>query len=430
MKRVFKIIMLSIGWVFACWMLSACSSVMEEPDNGISDGSTATLTIHTAVPGAGTRADDNIPEREKIERLRIIVVDKETNTVDYNRLHIFPYRDGSTYTIGLDKGGKKYLYLLANTEDLGLVIPSEGDTWNDEVDDYFITSLPDGRLPFTSKYEVEVAEEEEEDTAGGETTDGDTPTDGDGTTEGDTPTDGDGTTEGDTPADGDGVTEGDAPADVVPEIPEDYTCYIAIAAVKFSFTFTNKTGQEITVSDFKISSIANRSYLFPHNKDWDEWVENVTGDGAKKYFTNYEIPSEAEHVVFTVPIPSSGNEGESEAGTGTSTSSFTVLAEEGNNTYTIPDFYCHESKYLPYPDVTEQHYTIHFSIDGKSYDAEIKDNTGALKSLIRSTHVIVNIEINKLAGSGDRQIVVWGKITDWTTDTAIEGGLEELLSEP
>lgn len=416
MKRVIKIIMLSIGWVFACWMLSACSSAMEEPDNGISDGSTATLTIHTAVPGAGTRADD-IPEREKIDDLRIIVVDKETNIVDYNRLHRFPYRDGSTYTIGLDKGGKKYLYLLANTEDLDLDIPFKGEDWDYAVDDYFINPLPDGRLPFTSQYEVEVAEEEEEDTAGDETT------------EGDAPADGDGTTEGDTPADDDGTTGGDTTEDVVPEIPEDYTCYIAIAAVKFSFTFTNGTKNDIVVSDFKISSIADRSYLFPHNEDWDEWVENVTGDGAKEYFTKYEIPSKTEHKEYIVPIPSSGNEGESEAGTGTSASSFTVPTGD-NNTYTIPDFYCHESKYLPYPDVTEQHYTIHFSIDGKSYDAEIKDNTGALKSLIRSTHVIVNIEINKLAGSDDRQIVVWGKITDWTTDTAIEGGLEELLSEP
>jgi hypothetical protein len=395
MKKIIRILILCLGCIGACWLLPACSSAIEEPESGGGgDDYPATLTFHTAVPGAGTRAGD-IPEREEIERLRIIVVDEETNKVDYNRLNNFPNRDGSTYTIGLDKGGKKLLYLLANTENLpNLVIPSEGQDWDNAVDNHVITSLPEGRLPFTSKYEVEVAEEEEEDT------------------------------------DGDETTEGDAPADVVPEIPEDYTCYIAIAAVKFSFTFTNNTGQEITVSDFKISSIADCSYLLPHNEKWDEWVENVTGDGAKEYFTKYEIPSEAEHDVFTVPIPSSGNEGESEAGTGTSTSSFTVLAEEGNNTYTIPDFYCHESKYLPYPDVTEQHYTIHFSIDGKSYDAEIKDNTGALKSLIRSTHVIVNIEINKLAGSDDHQIVVWGKITDWTTDTAIEGGLEELLSEP
>lgn len=387
MKRVIKIIMLSIGWVFACWMLSACSSAMEEPDNGISDGSTATLTIHTAVPGAGTRADDNIPEREKIDRLRIIVVDKDSKSVDYNRLHSFPNRDGSTYTIGLDKGGEKLLYLLANTENLpNLDIPSEGDTWNDEVDDCVITSLPDGRLPFTSKYKVEVAEEEEEDTDGDETTDGDTP------------------------ADGDGTTGGDTPEDVVPEIPEDYTCYIAVAAVKFSFTFTNGTGNDIVVSDFKISSIADCSYLFPHNEEWDKWVENVTGDGAKEYFTKYEIPFGTKHKVFPVPIPSS---------------SFTVPTGD-NNIYTIPDFYCHESKYLPFPDEKDQHYTIHFSIDGKSYDAEIKDKTGGLKSLIRSTHVIVNIKINNLSEDEPHEIVVLGKITDWIDLDPVEGGLEEV----
>lgn len=409
MKKIVKILILCLSCIGACWFLPACSSAIEEPESGGGvDGYPASLTFHIAVPGAGTRAGD-IPEREEIDQLRIIVVDEETNKVDYNRLNNFPNRDGSTYTIGLDKGGKKLLYLLANTEELGLDIPSEGQDWNNDnaIDDYVINPLPDGRLPFTSKYKVEVAEEEEEeDTSGDENKDGDTPTDGDGTTGGDTP------------------------EDVVPEIPEDYTCYIAIAAVKFSFTFTNNTKQEITVSDFKISSIADRSYLLPRNTEWDEWVENVTGDDEKKYFTNYEIPFGTKHNVFPVPIPSSGNEGESEAGTGTSTSSFTVLAGEDNNTYTIPDFYCHESKYLPFPDEKDQHYTIHFSINGKSYDAEIKDNTGGLKSLIRSTHVIVNININNLAGSDDHQIVVWGKITDWTTDTAIEGGLEELLSEP
>lgn len=401
MKRVFKIIMLSIGWVFACWMLSACSSVMEEPDNGISDGSTATLTIHTAVPGAGTRADDNIPEREKIERLRIIVVDEETNIVDYNRLHSFPNRDGSTYTIGLDKGGKKLLYLLANTKNLpNLDIPSEGDTWNDEVDDYVITSLPEGRLPFTSKYEVEVAEEEEEDTAGGETTDGDTP------------------------ADGDGATEGDTPADDAPEIPEDYTCYIAIAAVKFSFTFTNGTGNDIVVSDFKISSIADCSYLFPHNKEWNDWVENVTGDGEKKYFTNYEIPSKTEHKEYIVPILSSGNEGESEAGTGTSTSSFTVLAEEGNNTYTIPDFYCHESKNDPFKE--GQHYIIQFKIGENTFISEIKTGSESLASLIRSTHVKITVNINSLDQSGDSGIIISGEIVDWNWLDEVTGDIEEV----
>lgn len=402
MKKIIRILILCLGCIVACGLLPACSSAIEEPESGGGgDDYPATLTFHTAVPGAGTRADDNIPEREKIDRLRIIVVDKETNIVDYNRLHSFPYRDGSTYTIGLDKGGEKLLYLLANTEDLsGLVIPSEGDTWNDAVDKHVINLLPEGRLPFTSKYKVEVAEEEEENTSSDENKDGDTP------------------------ADGDGTTEGDVPADVVPEIPEDYTCYIAIAAVKFSFTFTNNTGQEITVSDFKISSIANRSYLLPRNTEWDKWVENVTGDGAKEYFTNYEIPSKTEHKEYIVPILSSGNEGESEAGTGTSTSSFTVPTGD-NNTYTIPDFYCHESKHiLPFPDAKDQQYFIQFKIGEEEYVAEIQ----GLKSLIRSTHVIVNIKINKLSEDETHDIVVWGKIIGWKDLEPVEGGLEEVES--
>ncbi len=398
MKKIVKILILCLSCIGACWLLPACSSAIEEPESGGGgDDYPASLTFHIAVPGAGTRAGD-IPEREEIDQLRIIVVDQDTKKVDYNRLNNFPNRDGSTYTIGLDKGGKKLLYLLANTEELGLDIPSEGQDWNNAIDDYVIKLLPDGRLPFTSKYEVEVAEEEEEDTSGDENKDGDTP------------------------ADGDGTTGGDTPEDVVPEIPEDYTCYIAIAAVKFSFTFTNKTEQEITVSDFKISSIADCSYLLPRNDDWDKWVENVTGDGEKKYFTNYKIPSKAKHNEFTVPIPSSGNEGESGVGTETSPSSFTVPTGD-NNTYLIPDFYCHESKHiLPFPDAKDQQYFIQFKIGEEEYVAEIQ----GLKSLIRSTHVIVNIKINKLSEDETHEIVVWGKITDWKDLDPVEGGLEEV----
>lgn len=401
MKKIVKILILCLSCIGACWLLPACSSAIEEPESGGGgDDYPASLTFHIAVPGAGTRAGD-IPEREEIDQLRIIVVDQDTKKVDYNRLNNFPNRDGSTYTIGLDKGGKKLLYLLANTEELGLDIPSEGQDWNNAIDDYVIKKpLPDGRLPFTSKYEVEVAEEEEEDTSGDENKDGDTP------------------------ADGDGTTGGDTPEDVVPEIPEDYTCYIAIAAVKFSFTFTNNTKQKITVSDFKISSIADCSYLLPHNEEWDEWVENVTGDDEKKYFTNYKIPSDAEHNEFTVPIPSSGNEGESGVGTETSPSSFTVPAEENNNTYTIPDFYCHESKFILQGE-TKQYYSIQFEIGDKTYYGVIE----GLESLIRSTHVIIHININKL-DDNPGNIVVWGTITPWTEEQPVEGGLEEVTSEP
>lgn len=360
MKRVIKIAMLSIGWICACWMLSACSSADERLEDDRVDGSTVQLTIHAAMPGIATRADGDIPEREQTDQLRIIVVDKDTKRVEYNSLRSFPYRDGTSYSVSVGKNGTKLVYLLANAEDYVNDISNVQD-----LDDKIIQSLPDGRLPFTSKYEIEVKEE-----------------------------------------------------DVAA------TCYIAVAAVKFSFTFTNSTAQEIEVSDFEISSIADRSYLLPHNNEWDKWIENVTGTGEKKYFTDYEIPSGTGHNEFNVPIPSSGSDGG--AGTGTRTSSFIVPTGD-NNTYIIPDFYCHESKFLPFPDVKDQHYSIHFSIAGKSYDAEIKDGIQGLESLIRSSHVIVNINIKKLAEDTDHEIVVWGKIIDWIDLDPVEGGLEEVV---
>ncbi|MBS6470256.1 MAG: hypothetical protein KH386_14090 [Bacteroides sp.] len=385
MKKIVRILILCLSYIVACGLLPACSSAIEEPESGGgSDGSTVTLTIQAAVPD-GTRADGSeVPDREKIDQLRIIVVDQTTHKVEHNQLHGFSYPEDE-YNIEVEKNSTKDVYFLANAEIWYSDFPKVGEIYNPDEDEsegnegddgiieartttmpslfnQEITDLPEN-LPYTSKYEIKVADKN--------------------------------------------VAA---------------TCYIAIAAVKFSFTFTNGTGNDIVVSDFKISSIADRSYLFPHNKDWDEWVENVTGDGAKEYFTKYEIPFRTTHNVFPVPIPSSGNEGESEAGTGTSTSSFTVPTGD-NNTYLIPDFYCHESKHiLPFPDAKDQQYFIQFTIGGKEYVAEIQ----GLKSLIRSTHVIVNIKINNLSEDEPREIVVWGKITDWKDLDPVEGGLEEV----
>lgn len=385
MKKIVRILILCLGCIIACGLLPACSSAIEEPESGgRSDGSTVTLTIQAAVPD-GTRADGSeVPDREKIDQLRIIVVDQTTHKVEHNQLHGFSYPEDE-YNIEVEKNSTKDVYFLANAEIWCSYFPKVGEIYNPDEDESEgnegddgiieartttmpslfnkeITDLPEN-LPYTSKYEIKVADKN--------------------------------------------VAA---------------TCYIAIAAVKFSFTFTNGTGNDIVVSDFKISSIADRSYLFPHNKDWDEWVENVTGDGAKEYFTKYEIPFRTTHNVFPVPIPSSGNEGESEAGTGTSTSSFTVPTGD-NNTYLIPDFYCHESKHiLPFPDAKDQQYFIQFKIGEEEYVAEIQ----GLKSLIRSTHVIVNIKINKLSEDETHEIVVWGKITDWKDLDPVEGGLEEV----
>lgn len=374
MKKIVRILILCLGCIIACGLLPACSSAIEEPESGgRSDGSTVTLTIQAAVPGTTTRADaTSIPEREQIDRLRIIVIDKATNNVEYNSLLNFPNRDGSSYNIEVTKNGTKQVYFLANTESLTNLssLPSKGQTWDGTtVDNYVLHSLPEGRLPFTSKYEIEVKEE-----------------------------------------------------DVAA------TCYIAIAAIKFSLDFTNKTGSNIEVKSLKISSIANQSYLLPHldSEDWDKWIESVTSDD-KEYITAYSIPTDTQHQEFEVKANKTATETDDGNGTNDATgntsdgSSFTV---ETGKTYTFDSFYCHESKFILQGEI-EQHYSIQFEIGNKTYYGVIK----GLESLIRSTHVIIHININKL-DDNPGNIVVWGTITPWTEDPAVEGGLEEVTPEP
>lgn len=388
MKRVIKIAMLSIGWVFACWMLSACSSVMEEPDNGISDGSTATLTIQAAVPGTTTRADATIPEREQIEKLRIIVVDKATNKVEYNSLLNFPNRDGSSYNIEVTKNSTKDVYFLANAEDWCLDFPEVGEIYNpdedesegDEGDDDIIvaktTTMPSlfnqeienlpENLPYTSKYEIEVADSDVE-----------------------------------------------------------ATCYIAIAAVKFDIVFNNNTDKEIEVKSLEIGGIANQSYLFPHNEKWDEWVTNITGNNTNKdYFTDYDIPENTVHGNYLVP----GDDGtQGNAGDGSENPSFTVSAkndsEPGSGSYTIPTFYCHESKNET--ESNKQQYFIQFEIDDKVFISEIKTEDTSLESLIRSTHVRITVNINSLEQT-DADIIISGEIVDWNWLDEVTGDIEEV----
>lgn len=355
MKSLLKIAILCLGCICACWLLPACSSAMEEPESGGGgDGSTVTLTIQAAVPD-GTRAGgDEVPEREKIDQLRIIVVDRANSEIEHDELHEFTYPEDE-YSIEVEKNSIKDVYFLANAE-------SYANNYSYET---ILGNLPD-KLPYTSKYEIEVKE-----------------------------------------------------ADI------NATCYIAIAAVKFDIVFNNNTGNGITVSSLEIGAIANQSYLFPHNKEWDKWVENLTGSG---YFTNYDIPENTEHENFTVPIPTtSGDDGtQGNAGDGSGNPSFTV---QNNATYTIPTFYCHESKFEQIAG-EGQHYTIQFEIGDEFFVSEIKTSINDyLKSLIRSTHVKITVNINAVQQS-DVEVVIYGEIAPWEDGPEIEGGLTPVEPQP
>lgn len=384
MKKIVKILILCLSCIGACWLLPACSSAIEEPESGGGgDGSTVTLKLNAMVPGYETRAGGNefSPEVEKIDNLRIFVVDKDTKEVVYNSNFTNPFQDRDDefqVTIDVEKNTTQVVYFLANAEEYCEYLPKPGEKYDElgEGKDLYneIIGIPDPRsnlstranssserIPYTSRYEIEIKETDVE-----------------------------------------------------------KTCYIAIAAVKFDIIFNNKTEENITVSSLQINSIADRFYLFPHLNNenaWNDWINSaISSNENKKYITEYSIPEGTEHNEFLVPT------GSSEA------SSFEIAADNGS--YTIPTFYCYESKNDPFNELgNDQHYIIQFTIAGNTYYSEIKTEENHLESLIRSTHVKITVNINSLDQS-NADIIISGEIVDWGWVDEVTGDIEEVEGYP
>lgn len=393
MKKIVKILILCLSCIGACWLLPACSSAIEEPESGGGgEGSTVTLKLNAMVPGYETRAGENefTPDIEKIDNLRIFVVNKDTKKVVYNSNFTNPFRDRDDefeLSIEVEKNTTQVVYFLANAEGYYNSLPDAGETYYDlNGDDDLYNKVLGGiqamsilstradnsseRIPYTSRYEIEIKETDVE-----------------------------------------------------------KTCYIAIAAVKFDIVFNNNTETDITVESLEIGAIADRSYLFPHNIEWDKWVENLTGSGTKNYFTKYDIPEYTTHENFPVPIPTtSGDDGtQGNVGGDSGNPLFNVSAKNGETpgSYTIPTFYCFESKNIPL-DREDQRYSIQFMINDISYEGEITDSGEYLESLIRSTHVRITVNVNAL-DNNPGNIVIWGKIKGWEEGDEVEGGLEPVV---
>lgn len=367
-----KTYIFGLSWICALLLLASCSS--DENDGQVLSGANVNLTLHVGVPGVETKAEDatNVPDQEKIEQLRIIVVDKETNEVEYNQFCLFS-RPESSYDISVKKNGTKLVYLLGNTEnvlsDLGSIT-----TWNaNQVDDktYDVSDINVDPLPFTSKYEIEVKEE-----------------------------------------------------DVSKE------CYIAIAAVKFSFEFENamaesKEGDDdgnngnddnnntLTVSSVKISRLATESYLLPHpaNK-WEDWIQAFEED-KNAIIKEYEVPSTTadgtelhQDMTLTLDEKSASN-----------------IAP--GSTYIVPTFYANESKYDNlFPDDTGQHYMLELVLNGQTYYKSIANEDGdELTSLFRSTHVKIKVIVKDIkVEEGD--VEIWARKVPWEEGNTVVGGLE------
>lgn len=202
------------------------------------------------------------------------------------------------------------------------------------------------------------------------------------------------------------------------------TLYLAHAANKISFEFTNGSGQEITISEWRLTPIAQNSYLIPHITGEDEntpeedrwyskvWAQYKKADlsGDDEGVTNYNIPDDANQDTFNEELDEE------------------IVIEAGKNAtlYSASEpFYLHESKAEPDPTTGQQQYTVSCVINDRVYDAVLPN----LPSLFRGTYVKVKVTINELEeGAGPDGI--YAQIEPWdeyppTSGTIVPEDTEE-----
>lgn len=327
-------------------------------------------------------------ESVKKDELRIIMINENTEAVEYNAV------PAPTDIEGPDKNGKyeyvykvknlpftagtKRIYALGNVE--ALVGGHIEGLAADELVDYLnrlelpgaISSLSGGYIPMSSRaYRVEL----------------------------------------------------EAPSEDNPAPAHRVDIVMAYAAVKFDFTFVNNLDEDIRIAGWGINQVSARSYLIPHIESEEEWQKLIELGGRTfpenrpedPWVTGYKVPADAGlyDYVYSYPKP-------------------WMLESDKNSNKKEENifYYLHESKYMPeIPD--KQEYRLSLRI----LTREMADNANPiilgpvkfpnLESLVRGTHVKVTATINHLPEAGDNSLDV--RVRTWIQDDEpVEGGWEEV----
>ena len=205
------------------------------------------LTLNVS-PRSGSRAPGDIPEKEKIHTLRIIILSesKGSEEVEYNELLTFT--DGVTEitnrTFEVNPSSFKTVYFLANVEDYGWDLTKAEDL--NRINGYTLTQeqIAEAKyLPMSSVYSYEMETENKE-----------------------------------------------------------FNAYVAYAATKFTFTFENKMNKDVPLLGLSIISIADKCYLLPQGAP-NDWLTTL---GNKGTVTQYDMPEETVHEEYEYPIEQSG----------------------------------------------------------------------------------------------------------------------------
>lgn len=374
--------------VLMLFVLYSCKGIAEEEQQ--SDPVPAVLGLDIVLSTA--TGDGDVPERERVKELRFIMINMETKQVEFNRTlpvdklqqttgqfrYIYTLKDIETTT------GTKVFYALANAEELivNIVNSKSGEAIIEGLTQLRLESgffKQEKDIPIISKpYQITL----EEDKASGIS-------------------------------------------------PEGRLVYLnrmdivmAYAAVKFDFTFNSQLEKEnINIVEWQIGKVAQNSYLIPRINEWEKLIalagtSDIGGDGDMQgWVTDYDVPLSPAHEIYShvyspvIPL-AAGAEGVKDPVT----------------------HYMHESRYLGddgKAETQEYYFILKVRTSGMAENAPVIILTGKedgkfpnLKSLVRGTHVVVNVTVTKLPDAGENGLDV--RVKTWIDDPVVDGDWEEV----
>ena len=359
---------------YLCLTFFLLASCNKQEDAMPQDEGMVTLSISAAMASRTTDTGDvNRTYAELMHTLRIIIFDGNGN-VEHNRLYEFEKGlfDTENHIFIVKANETKTIYLLANCEKFAV-----------KEDDLTIASL--------DALELE----------------------GDGILQ----------------AQGTKPDEGDGTINVLPATAkysiqvgnqsQTETLYVVHAANKIEFEFINNSGEEVTISEWRLTPIAQNSYLIPHITDEDEntqeedrWYSKVLAQynyaglsGDDEGVTNYDIPDDADQDTFNEEL---------EKG-------IKIAAGESATLYSATEpFYLHESKADSDPTTGQQQYTVSCVINDRVYDAVLPN----LPSLFRGTYVKIKAIINAL-NEDEPYEGIYAEIVEWKEYDPVTGEIVE-----
>lgn len=361
---------------YLCLTLFLLASCNKQEDAMPQDEGMVTLSISAAMASRATNTgDESRTYAELMHTLRIIIFDKDGN-VEHNRLYTFDKGlfETENHIFIVKSKENKTIYLLANCEKFA--VKKEDNPTIASLDALELkgrdgilqnqdTKPDEGEgtinvLPATAKYSIQVGEKSQ--------------------------------------------TE---------------TLYVVHAANKISFEFKNESGQEITISEWRLTPIAQNSYLIPHitgedenTPEEDRWYRKVLAQYKNadlseddEGVTNYDIPNDANQDTFNEEL---------EKG-------IKIAAGESATLYSASEpFYLHESKANADPTTGQLKYTVSCVINGQVYDAVLPN----LPSLFRGTYVKIKAIINAL-NEDEPYEGIYAEIVEWEEYNPVTGEIVE-----